>query len=214
MKRLFLFFWVVFTNISIINGQHISEKVNIQKLDAQANVLAKRFCDVIVKVGTSTASNGISYAKKKKIIGDVGKDFYNYYEDPRKMITTGKGGKPTVKDMSAYLNNLLTQSNNNTLKIRKYEIRCQKFVIGDGDGKDWTYKKTLSDGCKLFSRTFTYEQTYRVIDILNKNPELRNTEHIEIDKKTMEIYAIIKPGENKVIVRLGDITRSECKDGR
>ena len=130
------------------------------------------------------------------------------------MITTGKGGKPTVKDMSAYLNNLLTQSNNNTLQIRKYEIRCQKFVIGDGDGKDWTYKKTLSDGCKLFSRTFTYEQTYRVIDILNKNPGLRNTEHIEIDKKTMEIYAIIKPGENKVIVRLGDITRSECKDGR
>lgn len=214
MKRFFLFFWVVFTNISIINGQHISEEVNIHKLDAQANVLAKRFCDVIVKVGTSTASNGISYAQKKKIIGNVGKDFYNYYEDPRKMITTGKGGKPTEKNMPAYLNNLLTQSHNNTLRIRKYEIRCQKFVIGDGDGKDWTYKQTLSDGCKLFSRTFTYEQTYRVIDILNKNPELRNTEHIEIDKKTMEIYAIIKPGENKVIVRLGDITRSECKDGR
>lgn len=214
MKRLFLIFMVVFTNISIINGQHISEEVNIHKLDAQANVLAKRFCDVIVKVGTSTASNGISYAQKKKIIGDVGKDFYNYYEDPRKMITTGKGGKPTEKKMHAYLNNLLTQSNNNTLQIRKYEIRCQKFVIGDGDGKGWIYKRTLSDGCKLFSRTFTYEQTYRVIDILNKNPELRNTEHIEIDKKTMEIYAIIKPGENKVVVRLGDIIRSECKDGR
>lgn len=214
MKRLFLIFMVVFTNISIINGQHISEEVNIHKLDAQANVLAKRFCDVIVKVGTSTASNGISYAQKKKIIGDVGKDFYNYYEDPRKMITTGKGGKPTEKEMHAYLNNLLTQSNNNTLKIRKYEIRCQKFVIGDGDGKGWIYIRTLSDGCKLFSRTFTYEQTYRVIDILNKNPELRNTEHIEIDKKTMEVYAIIKPGENKVIVRLGDIIQSECKDGR
>ena len=214
MKRFFLILTIVFTNIAIINGQHISEEVNIQKLDAQANVLAKRFCDVIVKVGTSTASNGISYAQKKKIIENVGKDFYNYYEDPRKMITTGKGGKPTEKRMATYLNNLLTQSNNNTLQIRKYEIRCQKFVIGDGDGKDWTYKQTLSDGCKLFSRTFTYEQTYRVIDILNKNPELRNTEHIEIDKKTMEINAIIKPGENKVIVRLGDITRSECKDGR
>ena len=68
MKRFFLILTIVFTNIAIINGQNISEDVSIQKLNAQANVLAKRFCDVIVKVGTSTASNGLSYAQKKKII--------------------------------------------------------------------------------------------------------------------------------------------------
>lgn len=213
MKRFFLILTIVFTNMAIINGQNISEDVSIQKLNAQANVLAKRFCDVIVKVGTSTASNGLSYAQKKKIIGDVGRDFYNYYEDPRIMTTTGKSGKPRKKPISSYLNNLLSQSNSNNLQIRKYEIRCNKFVIG-GNGTGWKYERKLSDGCEVYYREFTFEQTYRVIDIFNKNPELRNTEHVEIDKKTMRIYAIIKPGNNQVVVRLGDILRSECKDGR
>lgn len=213
MNRIILTIFIVFANIAIIKGQNISDEVSIQKLNAQANVLAKRFCDVIVKVGTSSAANGLSYAQKKKIIGDVGKDFYNYYEDPRMMTTTGKSGKSSKKPISSYLNNLLSQSNSNSLQIRKYEIRCNKFVIG-GSGSGWKYERKLSDGCEVYYREFTFEQTYRVIDILNKNPEMRNTEHVEIDKKTMRIYAIIKPGNKEVVVRLGDIIRSECKDGR
>lgn len=204
---------IALTNIAIINGQNIPEDVNIQKLNAQANVLAKRFCDIIVNVGTSTASNGISYAQKKKLVSDAGNNFYNYYEDPRYITTTGKSGKSSKKYIYTYLNNLLTQSNSNSLQIRKYEIRCDKFVLR-GNGGGWTFDRKLSDGCELFYRDFTFNQTYRVIDILNKNPEMRNTEHVEIDKKTMRIYAIIKPGNKEVAVRLGDILRSECKDGR
>lgn len=211
MKQILFILTLLFLNHSVvIYGQSSIDETNIKKINAQANVLAKRFCDCIVKVGTT---NGISYNDKKKIISEVGKDFYNYYEDPRQMTTTTSTGIENHKPIHKYFNNLLTQSSNNTLKRRKYEIRYDKIVLNGSPG-DWKYVKKLSDGCILYSRTVCFYQTYRVIDIFNKNPELRNSEHKEIEKKEMTIYAIIKPKTTIPVVRLGDISRSECLDGR
>ena len=52
----------------------------------------------------------------------------------------------------------------------------------------------------LFTRKSPFQLNYR-----------RTT---EVDKKTMPIYAIQKPNTDKVVVLLGDITRSDCKDNR
>lgn len=199
---------------NVICGQTLSSNIDGKKLNAQANALAKKFGDCIVMVGTSGNLNGISYSTKKKVIREIGKNFYNYYEDPRLMTTTRSNGKKSKKPIHMYLNNLLAQSNSaNSMKMRKYEIRWDCFYLNDNI-REWKFLKQLSDGCNLYYRKMTFYQTYRVIDINNKNPELRNVEHIEVDKKTMPIYAIQKPNSEKIIVRLGDITRSDCQDGR
>lgn len=199
---------------NVICGQTLSSNIDGKKLNAQANALAKKFGDCIVMVGTSGNLNGISYSTKKKVIREIGKNFYNYYEDPRLMTTTRSNGKKSKKPIHMYLNNLLAQSNSaNSMKMRKYEIRWDRFYLNDNI-REWKFLKQLSDGCNLYYRKMTFYQTYRVIDINNKNPELRNVEHIEVDKKTMPIYAIQKPNSEKIIVRLGDITRSDCQDGR
>lgn len=212
MKKVFLFIVLIFVCNNIICGQTLSSNVDVKKLNARANVLAKEFCDCIVMVGTS--SSGLSYTDKKKLINEVGKDFYNYYEDPRRMTTTRSNGKERKQPIHSYLNNLLAQSNlKNSVKRRKYEIRCEFFCL-DGVVNDWIFLRKLSDGCKLYYREFKFYQTYRVIDIFNKNPERRNIKRQEKEKKTMIIYAIEKPKTGKLVVLLGDITRSECKDGR
>lgn len=210
MKKILFILILIFINYGIIHGQSSINDANISKINAQANVLVKRFCDCIVKVGTT---NGISYKQKKRIISDAGKDFYNYYEDPRIMITTTSIGQENPKPIHTYLNNLLIQSSNNTLKKRKYEIRYVKIFL-DGVPEDWKLVKKLSDGCKLYSRKVDLYQTYRVVDIFNKNPERRNIEYTEKDKKVMDVYVIIKPEGTQPIVRLGDISRSECLDNR
>lgn len=213
MKKVFLFIVLTFVCNNIICGQTLSSNVDVKKLNARANVLAKKFCDCIVMVGTS--SNGLSYTDKKKLINEAGNDFYNYYEDPRRMTTTRRNGKERRQPIHAYLNNLLAQSYvKNSVKRRKYEIRCEFFCLDDVVNNWVPIEKPLSDGCKLYYREFKFYQTYRVIDIFNKNPERRNIEYQEKEKKTMIIYAIKKPGTGKLVVRLGDITRSECKDGR
>ena len=56
----------------------MSNNVDVKKLNAQANALAKKFGDCIVMVGTSGNLNGISYSTKKKVISEMGKNFYNY----------------------------------------------------------------------------------------------------------------------------------------
>lgn len=214
MKKIFLFIVFVFVCNNIICGQTLSNNVDVKKLNAQANALAKKFGDCIVMVGTSGNLNGISYSTKKKVISEIGKNFYNYYEDPRLMTTTRSNGKKSKKPIHTYLNNLLAQSNStNSMQMRKYEIRWDFFCLND-DIREWKFSKRLSDGCNLYYRKIKFYQTYRVIDINNKNPELRNVEHIEVDEKTLPIYAIQKPNSEKIIVRLGDITRSDCKDGR
>lgn len=199
-------------------GQTLSSKVDVIKLNAQANVLAKKFGDCIVMVGTSGKLNGISYSTKKKVIREIGKNFYNYYEDPRLMTTTRSNGKKSKKPIHTYLNNLLVQSNSaNSMQMRKYEIRWDFFCLKNGNIREWKFSRCLSDGCNLYYRDITFRQIYRfyrVIDICNKNPEHRNVEYTEIDKKTMRIYAIQKPNTDRVVVLLGDITRSDCKDGR
>ena len=214
MKKIFLFIMLTFVCNNVICGQTLSSNIDGKKLNAQANALAKKFGDCIVMVGTSGNLNGISYSTKKKVIREIGKNFYNYYEDPRLMTTTRSNGKKSKKPIHMYLNNLLAQSNSaNSMKMRKYEIRWDRFYLNDNI-REWKFLKQLSDGCNLYYRKMTFYQTYRVIDINNKNPELRNVEHIEVDKKTMPIYAIQKPNSEKIIVRLGDITRSDCQDGR
>ena len=214
MKKIFLFIVFVFVCNNIICGQTLSNNVDVKKLNAQANALAKKFGDCIVMVGTSGNLNGISYSTKKKVISEIGKNFYNYYEDPRFMTTTRSNGRKSRKPIHTYLNNLLAQSKSaNSMQMRKYEIRWDFFRI-NGDTGDWKFSRHLSDGCNLYYRKITFYQTYRVIDICNKNPEQRNVERIEVDKKTMPIYAIQKPNTDKVVVLLGDITRSDCKDGR
>ena len=189
MKKILFILILIFINYGIIHGQSSINDANISKINAQANVLVKRFCDCIVKVGTT---NGISYKQKKRIISDAGKDFYNYYEDPRIMITTTSIGQENPKPIHTYLNNLFL----------------------DGVPEDWKLVKKLSDGCKLYSRKVDLYQTYRVVDIFNKNPERRNIEYTEKDKKVMDVYVIIKPEGTQPIVRLGDISRSECLDNR
>lgn len=212
MKKIFLLLIMSIVCHHVVYGQTLAQDVDGKKLNAQANTLAKKFCDCIVKVGSS--SNGISYSDKKKLISNAGKDFYNYYEDPRMMTTTRRNGKPNQKPISTYLNNLLAQSvSANSLKIRKYEIRWELFRL-NGDTHDWKFEGVLSDGCELYSKEFKFYQTYRVIDVLNKNPERQNVEHVEVDKKVMKVLAIKKPGNGNITVRLGDITRSECVDGR
>lgn len=210
MKKILFILILIFINYGIIYGQSSINDANISKINAQANVLAKRFCDCIVRVGTT---NGISYKQKKRIISDAGKDFYNYYEDPRIMTTTTSTGKENRKPIHTYLNNLLIQSNTQSIKRRKYEIRYDRIEL-NGRPEEWTFLKNLNDGCELYYRTACFYQTYRVIDILNKNPELRNTEHIEKEKKYITIYAIIKPRAINTEVRLGDIYRSDCLDSR
>lgn len=212
MKKIFLLLIMSIVCHHVVYGQTLAQDVDGKKLNAQANTLAKKFCDCIVKVGSSY--NGISYSDKKKLINNVGNNrtFYNYYEDPRLMITTLSNGDTIPKPISKYLNNLLAQSVS-ALKIRKYEIRWELFRL-NGDISDWKFEKLLSDGCELYSKEFVFYQTYRVIDVLNKNPERQNVEHVEIDKKKMKVLAIKKPGNGNITVRLGDITRSECIDGR
>lgn len=214
MKKIFLLLIMSLVCHHVVYGQTLAQDVDGKKLNAQANTLAQKFCDCIVKVGSS--SNGISYSDKKKLINNVGnnRNFYNYHEDPRMMTTTRRNGKPNQKPISTYLNNLLAQSvSTNSLKIRKYEIRWEMFKL-NGDISDWKFEKKLSDGCELYSKEFVFYQTYRVIDVLNKNPEHQNVEHVERDKKIMKVLAIKQPGSGNVSVRLGDITRSECVDGR
>lgn len=212
MKKIFFILLVSFACNSIICGQTLPQDVDSKKLNARANTLAKKFCECIVKVGSS--SNGISYADKKKLISNAGKDFYNYYEDPRMMTTTRSNGEPNKKPIHAYLDNLLAQSvSTNNMKLRKYEIRWDMFML-NGDTKGWKFKCVLSDGCELYSRVFVFYQTYRVIDVLNKNPENQNVEYTEKDKKKMEILAIKKPGSENITVLLGDIYRSERIDKR
>lgn len=131
------------------------------------------------------------------------------------MTTTRSNGKKNKKPIHTYLNNLLAQSiSSNSMQMRKYEIRWDFFCLNNGNIKEWKFSRRLSDGCNLYYREITFYQTYRVIDICNKNPEQRNVERTEVDKKTMPIYAIQKPNTDKVVVLLGDITRSDCKDNR
>ena len=100
------------------------------------------------------------------------------------------------------------------MQMRKYEIRWDFFCLNNGNIKEWKFSRRLSDGCNLYYREITFYQTYRVIEKKKKNPEQRNVERTEVDKKTMPIYAIQKPNTDKVVVLLGDITRSDCKDNR
>lgn len=213
MKKFILLSMMALICHSMAFAQTLSNDVDIKKLNAQANTLAKKFCDCIVTVGTSSSYNGASESEKEELINEINSIFYNYREDPRFMITTNSKGKPYRKPIYTYFHNLLEQSKVKNHKYRKYEIRYDPFYLS-ASIKDWKYEKTLSDGCELYYREFTFAQTYRVIDILNKNPELRNTEHVEVDEKTMKIYAIKKPGTKGIVVRLGDVFRSECKDGR
>lgn len=213
MKKFILLSMMALICHSMAFAQTLSNDVDIKKLNAQANTLAKTFCDCIVTVGTSSNYNGVNESDKKQLINEIEKDFYNYREDPRIMITTNSKGKTNRKPIYTYLNNLLAQSNTKNLRYRKYEIRCNYFYL-NGSIKDWIFVKTLSDGCELYCKEITFVQTYRVIDILNKNPELRNTEHVEVDEKTMQVFAIKRPGTKGIVVRLGDVFRSECKDGR
>lgn len=215
MKKIFLFIFLAFVCNNIICGQTLSSNIDVKKLNAQANALAKKFGDCIVMVGTSGNLNGISYSTKKKVIREIGRNFYNYYEDPRLMTTTRSNGKKNKKPIHTYLNNLLAQSiSSNSMQMRKYEIRWDFFCLNNGNIREWKFSRRLSDGCNLYYREITFYQTYRVIDICNKNPEQRNVERTEVDKKTMPIYAIQKPNTDKVVVLLGDITRSDCKDNR
>lgn len=218
MNKIFLFIILIFVCNNIICGQTLSSNVDVIKLNAKANVLAKKFGDCIVIVGTSGHLNGISYSTKKKVISEIGKNFYNYYEDPRRMTTTRSNGEKSKKPIHTYLNNLLAQSNSaNSMQMRKYEIRWDFYCLNNGDIREWKFLRRLSDGCNLYYRDITFSQIYRfyrVIDVCNKNPEHRNVEHTEIDKKTIRIYAIQKPNTDRVVVLLGDIIRSECKDSR
>lgn len=207
MKKIFLFFiFAIGWQLSLAQG--LSQDLNLDKINAQANALAKSFCNCIVDVGSS--NNGYSYSIKQKMVSEVGRLFYNYSE--RQIVTTWRNGTIHKQPVSRYLNNLLLQSTSQKgFERRKYKITWDKVCLNAG-GADWHFEGTTRDGCKIYSKIFRYAQTYiyyRLIDVHAENPKNRNVEYCDVEKKNIKIYAIVKPKDNRVTVKLGDITRSE-----
>lgn len=208
MKKILLFFVFVVVGWQISLAQGLSQNLSLDKINAQANALAKSFCNCIVDVGSS--DNGYSYSVKLKMVREVGRLFYNYPE--RRITTTWRNGTQHKQPVSRYLNNLLLQSTSQKgFEHRKYKITWDKVCLNAGGG-DWHYERITKDGCKIYSKIFRYAQTYiyyRLIDVHAENPQNRNVEYYDVAKKNIKVYAIVKPNDNRITVKLGDITRSE-----
>ena len=111
------------------------------------------------------------------------------------------------------MNNLLLQADlSNSTLMRKYEIALDGYYVGTRTKQgNWKKERILSDRSVLYSKTFRIHQIYRVIDIFNPNPELRNREG-EVkgdDYKYIKVYAIYAPNGKCIGVRLGDVNLKE-----
>lgn len=212
MDKLFCYIIMIFCAISI-NAQSLPKGINETKVNIEAKVLVKRFCNCIVDVGTSSKLNGYSISVKRKKIKYLEQIFYNYREDPRIMNTSWSDGSQHKQPIYRYMNNLLLQADlSNSTQMKKYEIALDGYYVGTRTKQDnWVQERRLHDGSILYSKTFRFHQIYRVIDILNRNSELRNREG-EVrgdDYKYIKVYAIYAPNGKCIGVRLGDINLKE-----
>lgn len=212
MDRLFCYIIMFFCAISI-NAQSLPKGINETKVNIEAKVLVKRFCNCIVDVGTSGKLNGYSISVKRKKIKYLEQIFYNYREDPRIMNTSWSDGSQHKQPIYRYMNNLLLQADlSNSTQMKKYEIALDGYYVGTRTKQgNWKKERILSDRSVLYSKTFRIHQIYRVIDIFNPNPELRNREG-EVkgdDYKYIKVYAIYAPNGKCIGVRLGDVNLKE-----
>lgn len=212
MRFFYLYLFLLICNINI-GAQSLPKGIDESKINIEAKVLVKRFCNCIVDVGTSGRLNGLSLSSKRKKIKNIGQIFFNYREDPRMMKTSWSDGSQHKQPIYRYMNNLLTQADyNNSLQMKKYEITLDGYYAGTKAKQEkWKILKRNKDGSIIYFKVFRYHQIYRVVDIFNPNPELRNREG-EVrgdDYKNIKVYAVFAPNGTCLGVRLGDINLKE-----
>lgn len=205
MKKILSFVVLSLLFISISYAQTAFNETAISK---QVASKAKTFCQYVVNVGTTPGQVGaVSDAAKNDIIRNrVPGLFWDYYEAPRKMLTTNGPNGNIIKSrkMYDYFKNLKAQANSGINEARTYELRYVGMVP-KVDGKKIVYKCTLSDGCKLYGATIKIEQVYHVLTFTKEGTV---TVKEEFDVKDFEVNVVVKPsGMSQVF--LGDVKRAK-----
>ena len=200
MKRIVLFIVASVLCICMSNAQTLNS-TNINAYKVQVENKVKTFCKYVAQVGTSAGQAGaVTDDTKTDIIRNrVPGLFLDYYEAPRKMITTyGPNGRnKRERKMSDYFDNLKDQSRRTNRTARKYELR---FVDLEGG---FTYDGVWSDGGKVWSTKAKIRQKYHKYD-LGTTADGRIVDQIETTVKVQKVYLFVKPN-GKAVVKLGDI---------
>ena len=210
MKKILSFVVLSLLSICITYAQAVFNETAISK---QVASKAKTFCQYVVNVGTTPGQTGaVSDAVKNDIIRNrVPGLFWDYYEAPRKMLTTNGPNGNIIKKrkMYDYFNNLKAQANSGLNQARTYELHYVGIVpsVNEPIDSKFVYKCTLSDGCKLYGATIRIEQVYHVLTF---TPEGTVIVKEEFDVKDYEVNVVVKPS-GKSQVFLGDVKRAKRK---
>ncbi len=223
MKRLlsiaFLFF--ILLPVSAQEMLRLKDK-ELQAAIDQIDVMAESLCSYIMAVGSSRSS--VSDETKDDIINNkVPKLFWNYWEDPRMMKTTGglDGSIVYSKPMYNYFRNLKRQARQGINREVRYELTYDRVYADENlsDLSRWEKMPDLPDGCHMWRNSIRIDQKYFVIDYAlnhSEKPYSGKVSKAESDSKYFYVYFITKP-KGEGFIKIGDVymaVRTETFDSR
>lgn len=211
MKRLLSIAFLCFTLLPVSAQKRLQLKEeDIVDVVVQIDGMAESLCEYIMIVGSSRSS--VSDETKDDIIyNKVPTLFWNYWDDPRMMRTTGgtDGSIVYEKPMYDYFRNLKRQARQSVNHEIKYELTYDRLYASANlyDMRKWERMPNLHDDCEIWRNSIKIKQSYFIIDYAfndSEKPYAGRITKAEKDEKYLYVYFIRDP-KGKARARIGDV---------